>query len=384
MLNSDRKVNLKSCEFLKDKNKWNSAFFVDENNGKLIQIKNNLKGLKFEGGMKYGLLFCCDEKKNQQLAFIHDKNIALPPEKELNSLRNISMARAIVFWVAFSKIFFILSKIKRDVRLETDTNKPDYLVCPRSLKANLFQIALSINNFLKLRVSDVHKNFENETINNSSYAESINSLAKMRAEVSHFAEILSKYLKENEENENTVALITQLKELNEHEKYNVRNKKNKIQLNEIDTSTIFADKQNPRGSLEKLVKQRVILNSIFKSVTKMTSHQNLDVSKILYLLKLLKELIYSENSNLFQADTIYNENNWDADEEYQDIQMHYKHVYDMWRLVGADSSLVLDFDEQSTNWEDVKKEILDTQYMAELSFHEIVYSKSEEIVSDSE
>ncbi|KAE9548550.1 hypothetical protein FO519_008243 [Halicephalobus sp. NKZ332] len=409
-IDTDGRVYFESIEFFKNKSTWTSIFIVNESEGTVTKVEEAAMDIPAKKGTKYGLLFNSKEENHQQLKSLHRKNAQISYETNIKSLSGVSMASAAVYWIVFSKTFLALSKINNELLLENDIKDFKFLICPRSLKNSLFQMAVSINGFVQLQIFNAVHIYRKKEMRDNHYSGSLTYLMKLKEEVNEFINALIGYLREKREEESTILLINKLKQM-EHSDKRVENdmeehkktieKLSKIntaensdddedstpepeeykavieKLSKINTATIFSSNEDSKSDLEKIVAQRKVLNSIFEHLDEMNSTVSFNITNILDILKLLKELICTEITQFIQADVI--DKCPDPDEELNHIKPHYNNVYQMWRLIGTAFNLVINFDQPPNNWNLIKEEILKVQRMAEVSFHEIM---DQEILTD--
>jgi len=398
-IDPDKNVYFDTIDIFKDRGIWTSAFVISESDGKLTRVteRTNIPSQK---GEKYTLLFYAKEKPHQQLRTLHKKTTIMTLDSDIKSLSKISMASAIIYWIAFPRIFFVLSRIESEFPLNNDIKDFKFLICPRSLKASLFQMAVSINFFVKLQILNAANVFRNRQMRATHFSDSLSSLTKLRSETNDFINAIMGYLRENKEEESTILLISKLRELeqqdkrveNEEEEY--KKKKSTKELIGYDVSKIFCKDENPENDLQQLISQRFVLKTIFESVEKMITNENFDITEILNLLKLLKELICNEISHFLHMRATYEHDTGgknksqnqdkgsdesseesseeDLDEDLSPIKEHYESLYQMWRLTGAAYPLTINFSQQSDNWDLLKDDIINIQRITETSFHELM------------
>ncbi|KAE9547449.1 hypothetical protein FO519_009337, partial [Halicephalobus sp. NKZ332] len=207
------------------------------------------------------------------------------------------------------------------------------------------------------------------------YTRSLTYLLKIKSEVNDCINVLINYLRENEQNEATVNLVTELKGLEQQDKKvqdeldDYKNGKDVSELVKTKGTTIFShDDKKVKEDFKELAAQRNILNSIFSSVKPMILQEEFDIAKVLYLLKLVKQLICAEISHFIRAEAIYKH----EDDELDYIKKKYEKLFEMWRVVGAAISLIVDLDRNTGDWSPLKEEILNIQRVAEAGFYEMV------------
>ena len=299
-------------------------------------------------------------------------------EVHAQSLSGISMTRAIVFWIAFPRILFVSDNITEDVNMENDITQFNALICPGSLKASFFQIAISINNFVELQFSNSNAFLDTKKIMQDHWENSLACLTKIQSEVNELIKVLTDHLRKHQQNKDTILLVSQLKKLdqcdieieNQQKEYKVV--KTAKELSTIDHPKIFGDEKNLKIDLQELVEQRDILDNILRYVDEIVNDDKFDIPKSLNILKFLKELVCTEIIHFTNADAIHKCE--DPDDDLDHFQSQYEGLYEIWRIIGATYSLVINFREECHDWHLMKERILMVQHMVETGFHEVMNS----------
>ena len=376
-LDANGKVYLLNIPFFKNMNKWTSAYLLDESDRKLLPLDKSTKIISLEKGKTYEILFHSDED-NRQLKSLEGHTTLFPPEEDVKSLFGISMAEAIIFWITFPRIFAALSNITEDLKIENDMKDFHFLICPGSLKTSIFQLALSLNNFMKIQLFNSEFFLYERQMNLDNLEASLNCLTTIKSEIDELIKILTEYLRKTQQNKTTILLINELNKLKKYEKmilseqeqYDMVNAAQNLYV--IDSSKIFGNERYLVKHLEQIINQRKILDYIYENIDEMVENDTFNIFKVLNLLKLLKELAYSEIIHFIHANVINKYK--DCDNELHHFKLQYGDLYEIWRITGATYLLPINFDNDVDDWESMKKEILDAQRVIETSFHEIMCS----------
>uniref|UniRef100_A0AC34QMH3 Uncharacterized protein n=1 Tax=Panagrolaimus sp. JU765 TaxID=591449 RepID=A0AC34QMH3_9BILA len=393
-------------------NRWGSKFLVDDK-GKVTEFTDD----GFEAFSEHYYLLYYDQTAPQMA----EPDIQLLAKPRQTSLEGMTLTNAAVFWVLFVRGFACLSKTNNDLVL--DLEKEDLkdckaLICAKSCKANLFQIASSINYLMAKHVDYISNYHEMSGKPVQWVHDFLKQIEKIDAETTEFIHVLATHLKNTEPNEATVKVIMELDDLKRLDSDNRlegcraealeydEDADNPLEINDqiIDkvarTSTAFVWPRSRHTDahlhiavfLQSFTKNRSYLKEITALIDEMAVDPNLDVTKLLSLLKFFKQLISSTKRSWISllmfwtvvgrlrnsqslSDLVRPPNRQQG--RFEPIFLDFEKMLSVWRAVGSALPLAVNMNrvtDCSRDWDDMKTQIFDAQYRAEIAFHQAVIS----------